>query len=42
MNNNTKKRWNETTKAQRVALAKAGETRKSKHAKVAWDRTKWH
>jgi hypothetical protein len=35
MNNNTKKRWKKLTKSDRQALAKAGEVRKSKHAKVA-------
>jgi hypothetical protein len=39
LNNNTKHRWKKLTKAQRVALAKAGEVRKSKHAKVAWDKS---
>jgi len=35
MNNNTRKRWRKLTKKDRVALAKLGEVRKSKHPKVA-------
>jgi len=38
MNNNTKARWKALSKKDRQALAKAGEVRKSKRAKVGGSR----